>query len=120
MSYQLLVAAKQLETGGIDAEVIHVPTVKPLDEETILVSLRKTGRAVTSEEAQTAGGFGGAVTELLSEQLPVPVMRLGMRDCFGESGTPTELLEHFGLTGEKMAEQIKIFVSKVPQYKQGF
>lgn len=120
MTYQLLLAAKQLETGGIDAEVIHVPTIKPLDEDTILVSLRKTGRAVTSEEAQCAGGFGGAVAELLSEQLPVPVMRLGMRNRFGESGTPAELLEHFGLTGEKMAERIKTFVSKVPQYKQGF
>ncbi len=120
MTYQLLVAANQLEAHGIQAEVIHVPTVKPLDEQTILASVRKTGRAVTAEEAQIAGGFGGAVAELLSEQLPVPVMRLGMRDRFGESGTPAELLEHFALTGEKMAEQIKQFAAKVPQYKQGF
>jgi transketolase len=120
MTYQLLIAAKQLEVQGIEAEVVHAPTVKPLDEETILMSIRKTGRAATAEEAQIAGGFGGAVAECLSEKLPVPLIRLGMRDQFGESGAPNELLEHFGLTGEKMAGQIKAFVSKVPQYKQGF
>jgi transketolase len=113
-------AAKQLDALGIQAEVVHVPTVKPLDEETILMSIRKTGRAVTAEEAQIAGGFGGAVAELLGEKLPVPLMRIGMRDHFGESGAPAELLDHFGLTGEKMAGQIKTFITKVPQYKQGF
>lgn len=120
MTYQLLVAAKLLEEQGIQAEVVHVPTIKPLDEATILASIQRTGRAVTAEEAQIAGGFGGAVAELVSEKLPVPLMRLGMRDCFGESGTPAELLEHFGLTGVVMAEQIKEFVARVPQYKQGF
>lgn len=120
MTYQLLMAAKQLDALGIQAEVVHVPTVKPLDEETILMSIRKTGRAVTAEEAQIAGGFGGAVAELLGEKLPVPLMRIGMRDHFGESGAPAELLDHFGLTGEKMAGQIKTFITKVPQYKQGF
>ena len=120
MTYQLLVAARLLENRGIQAEVVHVPTIKPLDEATILKSVRKTGRVVTAEEAQIAGGFGGAVAELLGGQLPVPIMRLGMRDRFGESGSPAELLEHFGLTGEKMAAEIQTFVSRVPQYKQGF
>lgn len=120
MTYQLLVAAKILEGQGIDAEVIHVPTIKPLDEETILASLRKTGRAVTAEEAQAAGGFGGVITELATEQLPVPIKRFGMKDRFGESGVPAELLKHFGLTGESMAKEIKKFAAKVPQYKSGF
>src|SRR5690606_4506494 len=73
MTYQLLVAANILAEQGINAEVVHVPTIKPLDASTILSSTRKTGKVVTAEEAQAAGGFGGAVAELLSEQLPVPV-----------------------------------------------
>lgn len=120
MTYQLLMAAKILEDHGIAAEVIHVPTIKPLDDHTILTSIRKTGRAVTAEEAQIAGGLGGAIAELVSENLPIPLKRLGMHDRFGESGTPTELLDQFGLTGEKMAIEIKRFIAKVPQYKQGF
>lgn len=106
MTYQLLVAAKLLEKVSIKAEVIHVPTIKPLDEDTILKSLEKTGRAVTAEEAQIAGGFGSAIAELISETIPMPLLRLGIRDRFGESGTPAELLDHFGLTGEKMAQEI--------------
>lgn len=117
MSYQLLVAARVLEKQGIWAEVVHVPTIKPLDEETILASLRKTGRAVTAEEAQIAAGFGGAIAELTSERLPMPVHRIGMRDRYGESGSPAELLDHFGLTGEKMAAEIKDFCSRVSQYR---
>ncbi len=109
MTYQLLVAAKKLESAGIKAEVIHVPTIKPLDSETILKSLHKTCRAVTAEEAQIAGGFGGAIAELITENMPMPLLRLGIHDRFGESGTPAELLEHFGLTGAKMATEIKKF-----------
>src|SRR5690606_10480896 len=70
MTYQLLVAANILASQGVDAEVVHVPTIKPLDEPPILDSIRKTGRAVTAEEAQIAGGFGGLISELLSEKLP--------------------------------------------------
>lgn len=116
MSYQLLVAAKELEARGIHAEVVHVPTIKPLDNETILRSLRKTGRAVTAEEAQIAGGFGGAIAELITEHLPMPLHRIGMRDRYGESGAPAELLDHFGLTGEKMARDIRQFCDDMPQY----
>lgn len=120
MTYQLLVAAKELEKHGISAEVVHVPTIKPLDEETILASARKTGRVVTAEEAQVAGGFGGAVAELLIEKLPTPLKRIGMYDRFGESGDPNELLEHFGLTGHKMEKTIKDFVHSTPQYHREY
>ncbi len=120
MTYQLLVAAKELEAHGIHAEVVHVPTVKPLDEETILASVRKTGRALTAEEAQIAGGFGGAVAELLGEKLPTPLRRVGMRDRFGESGAPAELIKHFELDGASIATQVQAFVADQPRYHQGF
>jgi transketolase len=120
MTYQLLVAAKFLEDHGINAEVVHVPTVKPLDEETILASIKKTGRALTAEEAQMAGGFGGAVAELLGEKLPTPLYRVGMQDRYGESGNPDELIKHFGLDGESIAAKAKLFIDSVPRYHQGF
>ena len=120
MTYQLLVAAKLLEDQGIQAEVVHAPTVKPLDEETILASVRKTGRALTAEEAQMAGGFGGAVAELLGEKLPTPLCRVGMQDRYGESGDPDELIKHFGLDGESIAAKAKLFIEGVPRYHQGF
>jgi transketolase len=97
MTYQALVAAEQLYKDGIDAEVVHVPTIKPLDTATILKSVRKTGRAITVEEGQVAGGLGGAIAELLGEEHPVPLKRIGMYDRFGESGEPNELLAFFGL-----------------------
>lgn len=118
MTYQLLIAAKILETKGIHAEVVHVPTIKPLDQETILASARKTGRVVTAEEAQAAGGFGSAVTEFLSEVLPMPVKRIGINDRFGESGAPNELIEYFGLSGDKLAKTIEDFIEKMPRYHQ--
>jgi len=120
MSYQLLKAAQILSQNGIDAEVIHVPTIKPLDEETILASARRTGRVVTAEEAQIKGGFGGAVAELLSEKLPTPLKRIGINDRYGESGAPNELLEYFGLTGDKMASVITEFVKNTPQYHRDY
>ncbi|HMH70211.1 MAG TPA: transketolase family protein [Candidatus Saccharimonadales bacterium] len=118
MTYQLLVAAKKLEEHGIQAEVVHVPTIKPLDEETVIASARKTGRVVTAEEAQIAGGFGSAIAELLSEQLPMPVHRIGMHDHFGESGQPDELIKHFHLDGASMAHEIKAFIERMPRYHQ--
>ena len=120
MTYQLLVAAKKLEEQGIQAEVVHVPTIKPLDNETILESVRKTGRVVTAEEAQRAAGFGGAVAELLGERLPTPLFRIGMRDRYGESGTPDELIKHFNLDGDSIAETVRNFTTKIPRYHQGF
>lgn len=98
MTYQALVAADRLFKDGIDVEVIHCPTIKPLDVKTILESVKKTGCVVTAEEAQINGGLGGAIAELLAEEMPVPLRRIGMKDRFGESGKPEELLKHFGLT----------------------
>lgn len=103
LTYQALVAAEILEKDGIHAEVVHVPTIKPLDEKTILESAQKTRAVVTCEEGQINGGLGGAVAELLGERLPTPLKRIGMQDRFGESGEPNELLEHFGLTGMHIA-----------------
>ena len=103
MTYHALVAAEMLFRDGIDAEVVHVPTIKPLDGVTILKSVHKTKRVITVEEAQINGGLGSAVAELTAEEFPVPVRRLGMRDHFGESGTPVELLHHFGLTAKHIA-----------------
>jgi len=118
MTYQLLVAAKILEEQGIHAEVVHVPTIKPLDEEIILASARKTGRVVTAEEAQAAGGFGSAVAEFLSSHLPMPVKRIGMYDRFGESGAPNELIDYFGLSGPKIVEQLEDWLKRTPRYQQ--
>ena len=100
MTYQALVAAEKLAKDGIDAEVVHVPTIKPLDSATILSSAQKTKKVITIEEAQINGGLGGAICELLAEHLPTPVKRMGIVDRFGESGSPDELLEHFGLTAK--------------------
>ena len=98
MTPTALQAADKLFHDGIDVEVIHCPTIKPLDNATILASVKKTKRVITIEEAQINGGLGGAVAELLSEHLPVPVLRMGISDKFGQSGTPDELLSHYGLT----------------------
>ena len=120
MTYQLLVAANILLEKGINAEVVHIPTVKPLDDETIINSATRTGRVVAAEEAQIIGGFGGAIAELLSEKLPTPLLRLGMNDRFGESGAPLELFDYFGLTGKHIAIKVEKFVNEKPQYHRDF
>jgi len=104
MTYQALVAADILHKDGVNAEVIHVPTVKPLDEKTILESAKKTGKVVVVEEGQIAGGLGGAVAELLSEHYPVPIKRMGVKDEFGQSAqTADELLKHYKLDAPSIA-----------------
>lgn len=105
LTYQLLVAAKILSSLGIEAEVVHVPTIKPLDENTILDSVHRTGRALSAEEAQISGGLGGLVAELLGEKLPTPLYRIGINDRYGESGEPDQLFEFFELTGEHIARK---------------
>lgn len=97
MVYEALVAAQELSKNGISAEVIDCHTVKPLDSQTILRSVSKTGAVVTAEEAQVNGGLGGAIAELLSENLPLPLERVGVLDRFGESGTAEELMTAYGL-----------------------
>jgi transketolase len=103
MTYHALVAAAALYKDGIHAEVIHVPTIKPIDHAVILGSAERTRHVVTVEEAQINGGLGGAVAELLGENLPTPMIRVGMNDRFGESGEPQELLKHFGLSANHIA-----------------
>jgi len=98
MTYHALIAAQKLAKDGISAEVIHCATVKPLDNQTILKSVKKTNAIVTVEEAQIIGGLGGAVAELISENYPVPLRRVGVKDKYGESGAPEELLRAYGLT----------------------
>ncbi len=98
MTYEALVAAQKLQKDGISVEVVHCATIKPLDEATILTSAKKTGKVITIEEAQIAGGLGGAVAELLSGEHPTLIHRMGIKDRFGESGSPDELLRAFGLT----------------------
>lgn len=109
MTAQALLASEELFKQGIEVEIIHVPTIKPLDGETILKSVKKTKKVITVEEGQVAGGLGGAIAELLADNHPTPITRLGVHDRFGESGTPQELLEDFGLT----AHHIKLAVHKV-------
>ena len=106
MTYQLVDAAARLAEQGVDAEVLHYATVKPFDEATLLASAAKTGLVVTAEEGQIAGGLGGVVAEVLGEQLPTRVVRLGVRDRYGESGSPAEVLSHSGLTGAQLVEPI--------------
>lgn len=107
MVYHALMAADKLSRDGIEAEVVNVPVVKPLDGETVVSSVKKTGVALTVEEAQIMGGLGGAITEHLAENFPVHVSRIGINDRFGESGAPDELLEHFGLTAPHIAKRAK-------------
>lgn len=112
MTYQLMLAADQLAQKNIDAEVVHVPVVKPLDRATVIASVHKTGLAVSAEEAQAAAGFGGAIAEALADDHPVPLLRIGMQDQFGESGSPDELLEHFGLDHKSITKRITKFIEE--------
>jgi len=114
MTYHALLAAEELYKDGIEAEVIHCPTIKPLDAETIIKSVKKTGAVVTAEEAQITGGLGGAIAELLAENCPAPLQRIGMKDHFGESGEPNELLTHFGLD----AKHIRLAAHHVVELKK--
>jgi transketolase len=104
MVEQALAAAEMLGLDGIHAEVLDVSTIKPLPAETIAASARKTGAVVTCEEHSIIGGLGSAVAEALGELAPVPLARVGVRDVFGTSGEPAELMDHFGLSAAHIAE----------------
>lgn len=112
MTYNCLLAAEVLANEQLSVEVVHVPTIKPLDTAAIFASLTKTGRGLTVEEAQIAGGFGSAVAEQVAEKLSVPLRRLGVQDRFGESGTAEELIAHFGLDDMAIAKAVRAFVQK--------
>jgi transketolase len=107
MAYQALVAARALEADGIGSIVLSIPTIKPLDVDAVVEAARRAHRVVTIEEHQAAGGFGSAIAEALSEKYPVPVTRIGMPDEFGQSGTPEELLEHYGLSAVHIEECVR-------------
>lgn len=106
MVYQALLAAKELKKQGINAMVVNNHTIKPLDKDTIVKAAKKTGAVVTIEEHQITGGLGGAVSECLSENYPVPIKIVGIKDRYGESGTPEELLKEFGLTYKNVIKAV--------------
>lgn len=110
MSSTALSAARALSSDGIDCLVLHVPTIKPLDEAGVRAAAEAAGKVITIEEHQAAGGFGSAVCEYLADAYPVPVKRLGIQDQFGQSGTPEELLEHYGLSSAHIAEVARQFI----------
>lgn len=105
MVSESLQAADELAERGIEAEVVNVVTVKPLDSETILASAAKTGRVITAEEHSVIGGLGSAVAELLSENLPTKLIRIGIKDKFGTSGSPDELMIHFQISKDDIIQQ---------------
>ena len=104
-------AADMLESEGISADVINMSTIKPLGGTAVMESVSKTGCAVTAEEHSVIGGLGSAVTELLSENMPAPVVRIGTRDTFGESGDPDQLFRKYGLTAEDIAAAARKSIS---------
>lgn len=103
---EVIKAAEILKQNNIDAEIISMPVVKPFDAQTVINSARKTKFVVTVENHSIIGGLGSAVSEVLSEKLPTRVLRIGMNDCFGQSGTPNELLKHYGLDAESIAKRV--------------
>ncbi|MBI3304939.1 transketolase family protein [Candidatus Parcubacteria bacterium] len=105
--YNALVAAEELSTEGIEVTIINSHTVKPLDVEMVVQAAKACGAVVTVEEHQINGGLGSAVCETLAEQHPVPVERIGVRDRFGESGDPNELVEHFGMGAQSIKEAVR-------------
>ncbi len=107
MAYQALVAARALEAEGIGSIVLSVPTIKPLDVEAVVAAAKRTAHVVTIEEHQVMGGFGSAIAECLSEHFPAPITRLGVQDVFGQSGTPDELLEHYGLSAVHIRDAVR-------------
>ncbi|MCX7885395.1 MAG: transketolase family protein [Caloramator sp.] len=112
MVNEALKASEVLKEQGINAQVINIHTIKPIDEEAVIKAAKKTGAVVTCEEHNVIGGLGSAVCEVLSEYCPVPVKRVGVMDMFGESGKPAELLKEYGLTAENIVEAAKKVIEK--------
>ena len=106
-----LEAKEELAKEGINARVINIHTIKPIDEELIIKAAKETGVIVTAEEHSIIGGLGSAVAEVVSEKCPVPVLRVGVKDTFGESGKPNELLEKYGLTSNNIVNKVKEVIS---------
>lgn len=112
MVYEALNAAKALEAEGINAMVINMHTVKPLDSEAVIAAAKKTGCIVTAEEHQLGGGMGGAVAECLAKNCPVPMEMVGAQDTFGESGQPQELLDKYGMNALTIVEKAKTVLGR--------
>ena len=112
MVQRALAAAEMLAQEGISARVINIHTIKPIDEEIILKAAEETGAIVTAEEHNILGGLGAAVAEVVSQNCPVVVERVGVEDEFGHSGKANEVLEHYGLTAQKIVEKAKLALSK--------
>lgn len=104
---EVIECAEILEAQGIEAQILHLPVVKPLDNDIILEEAKKTGFVVTVENHSIIGGLGSAVCEVLSEQMPTKVLRIGVNDEFGQSGEQRKLMEFYALTAEKLAQKIK-------------
>ncbi|MGI9952200.1 transketolase family protein [Moorellaceae bacterium AZ2] len=102
-----LEAARRLEVAGLSVGVLNVSTVKPLDREAVLAAARESGALVTAEEHSIIGGLGSAVAEVLAEECPVPLRRVGLRDTFGESGAPEDLLQRYGLSVPDIEKSVK-------------
>ena len=110
MTYEAVKAGEELRSQGINARVINMSTIKPLDEELILKAAGECGKIVTCEEHSVIGGLGEAVSSLLSEKLPTPVRRIGVNDEFGHSGPAADLLKDFGLSAENIVETVKTWL----------
>jgi transketolase len=102
-----LLAAKELESEGIRTKVMNLPSIKPLDTESIIALAKETRAMVTVEEHQVIGGMGGAVAEALAQNLPTPIEFLGVQNRFGQSGTPSELIDHYGMGKDSIKEAVK-------------
>ena len=105
-------AEEMLAKDGINAEIINIHTIKPLDEEMVVASAKKTGRIVTVEEHSVIGGLGSAVCDALCKNYPVPVMKIGVQDVFGTSGSADALMQYYRLDAQGVYEQVKEFLSK--------
>lgn len=110
MVAEAIEAAEMLKKEGIDARVINIHTIKPIDKDLLIKAAKETGAIVTAEEHSIIGGLGGAVCEALAEEYPVPVIRLGVNDTFGKSGPALELLKIYGLDAEHIVEKAKIAI----------
>lgn len=108
---EALIAAEKVTQEGVAVEVILFPTIKPLDVEAVVTSAKKTGRVVTVEEGQRHGGFGSSIGEVLAETAPCPVLRMGVNDAFGESGTTAELWHKYGLSSDHIVAALHQVVS---------
>ena len=105
--WEAIKAGEILAEEGIEADIINIHTIKPLDEEAILASVKKTGCAVSAEEHMINGGLGDSVANVLARNYPAPLEYVGVHDTFGESGTPDQLMQKYGLTADKIVEQVK-------------